>query len=57
MYVIINGEFYFVDRIYWFHSGGYAVYEFTNSEGDLYSVNVAPHEKLEDKVEIYYEED
>lgn len=57
MYVIINEEFYFIDRIYWFHSGGYAIYEFTNSDGDMFSVNVAPNEKLEDKVEIYYEED
>jgi hypothetical protein len=57
MYIIVKGEFYYVDRVYWFYSGSYAVYEFTNSEGDMFSVNVAPHERLEDKVEIYYEED
>ena len=57
MYIEIKGEFYHVDRVYWFYPGSYAVYELINDEGDLFSVNVAPHEKLEDKVEIYYEED
>ena len=57
MHIIVDGEAFYIDRIYWFHSGNYAVYEFANWEGTMHSFNVAPNEKLEDKVELFYEED
>lgn len=57
MYIIVHEEAFYIDRIYWFHAGNYAVYEFANWEGEMYSFNVAPNEKLEDKVQLYYEED
>ena len=52
MYIESNGERYYLNRVYWFHSGNCAIWEFTNIDDDVIDYEVNIDERIVDKVEI-----
>lgn len=57
MYIEHNCERFYISRAYWVHSFGYTIYEFANKYGDTVEIEVLVNESLEDKVEVYMEEE
>lgn len=57
MYVYYNEKKYWLNRAFWFGSGMCTVYEFVTNDGDVYTVDVGIDECLENKVELYIEEE
>lgn len=57
MYIEHNCERFYISRAYWVHSFGYTIYEFANKYGDTVEIEVLVNESLEDKVDIYVEEE
>lgn len=57
MYVYYNEKKYWLNRAFWFGSGMCTVYEFVTNDGDVYTVDIGIDECLENKVELYIEEE
>ena len=55
MYIVDDYERFYINRVYWFHSGGYAIYEFINKYGDILDFEVKVDETINEKVKLYFE--
>ncbi|MBR1984984.1 MAG: hypothetical protein IKA31_04505 [Clostridia bacterium] len=55
MYIIKDEDRYYINRVYWFHSGDCAIYEFTNKDGDVIDYEVGIRETINEIVELYFD--
>ena len=55
MYIVNDGDRYYINTVYWFHSGNYAIYEFTNKDGDVIDYEVGVRETINEMVELYFD--
>ena len=55
MYIVSDGERFYIDRVYWFHSKDCAIYEFSNKDGDVIEYEVGIKETISEKVELYFD--
>lgn len=55
MYIVEDGDRYYIDRVYWFHSKDCAIYEFSDEWGNVITYEVGIRETINEMVELYFD--